>query len=86
RDDRVLGELLLDAPTVMGVESIDVDTVTLRLVARTLPGQQFEVGRQLRRLVVRSLARSGIGAAGEAPTAVGAIASSAEEEASEPAR
>ena len=42
------GELLLDAPTLMGVESIEVDIVTLRLVARTLPGKQFEAGRRLR--------------------------------------
>ncbi|WP_139329537.1 MULTISPECIES: mechanosensitive ion channel family protein [unclassified Mycobacterium] len=59
-DNPVLGELLLDAPTVMGVESIQVDTVTLRMVARTLPGKQFEVGRQLRVLVIRALARVGI--------------------------
>ncbi|KAA8962851.1 mechanosensitive ion channel family protein [Mycobacterium sp.] len=72
RDDAVLGELLLDAPTVMGVENIDVDTVTLRLVARTLPGRQFEVGRQLRRLVVRALSRSGIVAAGESSSAIAA--------------
>ena len=55
----MLGELLLDAPTVMGVESIEVDTVTLRMVARTLPGKQFEAGRQLRVLVIRALARAG---------------------------
>ncbi|OBF81244.1 mechanosensitive ion channel protein MscS [Mycobacterium sp. 852002-51163_SCH5372311] len=60
RDDRVLGELLSDEPTVMGVESIQVDTVTLRLVARTLPGKQFEAGRRLRYLVVRALERAGI--------------------------
>jgi moderate conductance mechanosensitive channel len=59
-ENPVLGELLLDAPTVMGVESIQVDTVTLRMVARTLPGKQFEVGRQLRVLVIRALARVGI--------------------------
>jgi small conductance mechanosensitive channel len=59
-ENPVLGELLLDAPTVMGVESIQVDTVTLRMVARTLPGKQFEVGRQLRILVIRALARVGI--------------------------
>ncbi|OBF14240.1 mechanosensitive ion channel protein MscS [Mycobacterium sp. ACS4054] len=59
-DNPGLGELLLDAPTVMGVESIEVDTVTLRLVARTLPGKQFEAGRQLRVLVIRALARVGI--------------------------
>jgi moderate conductance mechanosensitive channel len=56
-DNEVLGELLLDAPTMMGVESIGIDTVTLRLVARTLPGKQFEAGRQLRVLVLRALAR-----------------------------
>lgn len=65
-DDPVLGELLLDAPTVMGVESIAVDTVTLRMVARTLPGKQFEVGRQLRVLVIRALARVGIVTAADA--------------------
>ncbi len=71
RDDEVLGELLSDAPTVMGVESIEVDTITLRLVARTLPGKQFEAGRQLRALVIRALARSGVVTKADAP--VGAI-------------
>jgi moderate conductance mechanosensitive channel len=65
-DDPLLGELLLDAPTVMGVESIEVDTVTLRMVARTLPGKQFEAGRQLRVLVIRALARAGIVTAADA--------------------
>jgi moderate conductance mechanosensitive channel len=66
QDDRVLGALLLDAPTVMGVERIELDTVTLRLVARTLPGKQFEAGRQLRVLVLRALARAGIVTAADA--------------------
>lgn len=69
-DNPLLGELLLDAPTVMGVESIEVDTVTLRLVARTLPGKQFEAGRQLRVLVVRALAQAGIGTTADATVAV----------------
>ena len=34
-------------PQLMGVESIELDTVNLRMVARTLPGKQFEVGRRL---------------------------------------
>lgn len=71
-EDGVLGELLLDPPTVMGVESIEVDTVTLRLVARTLPGKQFQAGRELRVLVVRALARAGI-RAGNGTATVGAI-------------
>ena len=44
----------------MGVESIELDTVNLRMVARTLPGKQFEVGRRLRVMVVRALRRAGI--------------------------
>ncbi len=73
RDDELLGELLLDAPTLMGVESIEVDVVTLRLVARTLPGKQFEAGRRLRALVVRALARAGVDTPSGQPVAVGAI-------------
>jgi small conductance mechanosensitive channel len=46
--DEMLRPLLLDAPTVMGVESFEVDQVNLRMVARTLPGKQFEVARELR--------------------------------------
>jgi moderate conductance mechanosensitive channel len=58
--DPSLDALLLDAPQLMGVESIELDTVNLRMVARTLPGKQFEVGRRIRVLVVRALRRAGI--------------------------
>ena len=40
--------LLLGQPVVAGVESIDVGYVQLRLIARTLPGRQFEVAREIR--------------------------------------
>ena len=83
-DNPVLGQLLLDAPTLMGVESIQVDTVTLRMVARTLPGKQFEAGRQLRVLVIRALARAGIVTAADAKVGVvdgpGVEAAAAEQE------
>jgi moderate conductance mechanosensitive channel len=85
-DDKLLGELLLDAPTVMGVESIEVDVVTLRVVARTLPGKQFEAGRRLRALVVRALAGAGVNTAAEAPVTVGAIAAGAEDETQGPGK
>lgn len=61
--DDELGRLLLDAPTVMGVESLEVGQLNLRLVARTLPGKQFEVARRLRILVAEAFQREGIGAA-----------------------
>ena len=63
----------------MGVESIEPDRVILRMVARTLPGKQFEVGRRLRVLVVRALGRAGIVTPTESLPMVGAIASGAEE-------
>ncbi len=69
-DNPLLRELLLDAPTLMGLESIAVDTITLRMVARTLPGKQFEAGRQLRVLVVRALARAGIVTTADATVSV----------------
>lgn len=59
-NDEELARLLLDEPQLMGVESIEVDTVNVRMVARTLPGKQFEVGRRLRALVVAALRREGI--------------------------
>ncbi|BBW99344.1 mechanosensitive ion channel protein MscS [Mycolicibacterium moriokaense] len=59
RDHR-LADLLLDEPQLMGVESIEKDTVNLRVVARTLPGKQFEVSRRLRALIVSALRRAGV--------------------------
>jgi small conductance mechanosensitive channel len=63
--DAPLRELLLDEPSIMGVESIELGVVNLRLVARTLPGKQFEVGRRLRIQVVRALASAGVVTAGD---------------------
>jgi small conductance mechanosensitive channel len=73
--DESLRKLLLDPPQVMGVESIEVDTVNLRMVARTLPGKQFEVGRRLRVLVVEGLIRAGIVTSAEAAPVVNTIPS-----------
>jgi small-conductance mechanosensitive channel len=55
-----LRQLLLDPPAVMGVQSIDVTQFQIRLVARTLPGMQFDVGRILRARVAAGLLREGI--------------------------
>ena len=59
-DDEALPDILLDKPALMGVESISVDEVKLRMVARTLPGKQFDAGRRLRQLVVAGLRKEGI--------------------------
>ena len=44
----------------MGIESLEVDQVSIRMVARTLPGKQFQVGRALRVRVAAALRRQGI--------------------------
>jgi small conductance mechanosensitive channel len=59
-DDETLGPLLLDSPSVLGVESIEIDTIHVRIVARTLPGKQFTVGRELRARVAVALQVEGI--------------------------
>jgi small-conductance mechanosensitive channel len=55
-----LRQLLLDPPAVMGVQSIDVTQFQVRVVARTLPGKQFDVGRALRARIAAALLREGI--------------------------
>ncbi len=64
-DDDELKPLLLDAPTVIGVESFEPGQVNLRLVAHTLPGKQFEVARGLRIRVAEAFQREGVVAPGD---------------------
>lgn len=59
-EDEKLRPLLLDVPTVMGVESLDLDQFQVRVVARTQPGKQFAVGRTLRAMITRQLRTEGI--------------------------
>jgi len=58
--DETLHPQLLDAPAVMGVQSIEVDQIHVRIVARTLPGRQFLVGLTLRGRIAAALRREGI--------------------------
>jgi small conductance mechanosensitive channel len=53
-------EQIIGEPVVAGVEDIEVGYVLLRLLVRTLPGRQFDVGRELRRRVVMALRAAGI--------------------------
>ena len=58
-NDERLRKMMLDPPTVMGVEKIEVDTFSVRMVARTLPGVQFDVGRELRARVASAFRSRG---------------------------
>ena len=58
-DDRV-GEYVLDEPSVMGVQSIKLEQTVIRLLARTKPGMQWEVGRRMRAVILRRFRQEGI--------------------------
>jgi small conductance mechanosensitive channel len=67
--DEALRKMMLDPPTVMGVERIEVDTFSVRMVARTLPGMQFDVGRELRARVASAFRKEGINVSADLDTA-----------------
>jgi moderate conductance mechanosensitive channel len=67
-DDERLRKMMLDPPTVMGVERIEVDTFSVRMVARTLPGMQFDVGRELRARVALAFRYEGISVSADLDT------------------
>lgn len=46
--DEQWGTLLLEEPEVWGVESLGNDSIVIRLVLKTLPGEQWRVARELR--------------------------------------
>jgi small conductance mechanosensitive channel len=72
--DPELHPLLLDPPTVMGIESFEVGQLNVRVVARTLPGKQFDVSRAMRVRIAVALRGAGLLLPAEAdaaaPTAV----------------
>ncbi|MEI7858760.1 MAG: mechanosensitive ion channel family protein [Acidimicrobiales bacterium] len=56
--------LILGDPVVAGIETVDVGYVQLRLIARTLPGRQFEVERELRLRAFTALRQAGVSSPG----------------------
>jgi len=59
--DEAWAGLLLEAPSVAGVESIEVGYANLRIVARTLPARTTEVTRELRRRAMAGGEREPVG-------------------------
>jgi moderate conductance mechanosensitive channel len=60
--DEAWSRLLLDAPSVMGIERFGVGFLQLRFVARTLPGRQFDVARELRGRISLAFQEAGVAA------------------------
>lgn len=61
-------EVLLEEPTVAGVEQIVGNTVTIRVLAKTAPNEQFAVQRHIRERTLRAFDAAGV----QAPAAFGA--------------
>ncbi|MEV2278797.1 mechanosensitive ion channel family protein [Nocardiopsis sp. NPDC049922] len=60
RKDPEFESLLLEEPSIWGVQSLDADGVVVRLAVKTVPLEQWAVTRELRRRVKESLDAAGI--------------------------
>lgn len=69
-DDPEVGVYILDEPSVMGVQTIKLEQTVLRLLARTKPGMQWEVGRRMRAVILRRFRQEGIVLEPEAMAAI----------------
>jgi small conductance mechanosensitive channel len=58
--DAAWRDKILSEPEVWGVESYTLDTVTIRLVVKTAPAQQWQVARELRARIKVALDAAGI--------------------------
>jgi len=53
-------KVFLDRPEVWGVESVGADGLVIRLVIKTVPGEQWRISRELRRRIKMALDEAGI--------------------------
>ncbi|HSJ14077.1 MAG TPA: mechanosensitive ion channel family protein [Longimicrobiales bacterium] len=58
--DPEFGQLLLEPPQVLGVDSFADSAVVIRMVAKTLPMKQWDVARELRRRIKKRFDAEGI--------------------------
>lgn len=58
--DETWGQLLLDPPEVLGIDSFADSAVVIRMAAKTLPLKQWEVSRELRRRIKKRFDAEGI--------------------------
>ncbi|MGH9066888.1 MAG: mechanosensitive ion channel family protein [Acidimicrobiales bacterium] len=59
-EDKTWSALLLEEPTVTGIEAIQVGYLQLRILARTLPAKQWDVGREIRRRIIAAFRAHGV--------------------------
>ena len=58
--DEQWAPLVLEPPEMMGVQAMDANAVTVRLMVKTAPRQQYAVGRELRGRISERLRREGV--------------------------
>jgi small conductance mechanosensitive channel len=63
--DAAWKESILEPPEMWGVQNMDKDGLTLRLVVKTAPRQQYPVARELRTRISSRLQRDGIKGPGQ---------------------
>ena len=59
-EDPEIADKVTEAPEVWGVENVTIDGPVVRIVVKTVPGEQWAVGRHLRRGIVDALNEAGI--------------------------
>ena len=59
-DDPDFADLILEPPTVWGVEALGADAVVMRMVVKTMPGLQYKVARAMRERVKDALDANGV--------------------------
>ena len=59
-EDHAFAGQLLEEPNVVGVESITGNVVTIRVIAKTAPNEQFGVQREIRERVKAAFDEHGI--------------------------
>ena len=62
-DDPDIGPLLLEVPTVTGIEGLDDWQIRVRMMVKTLPTQRFNVERHMRREIRLAFDAKGLGLA-----------------------
>lgn len=59
-EDPTWSERLVEKPTVAGVESVSGGTMTMRIFAKTRPGEQFALPREIRERAKRAFDEAGV--------------------------
>ena len=52
---------IVEAPKVLGITEFGKDSMNLRIMAKSMPDEQYEIERRIRRLVIETFTKEGLG-------------------------